>query len=161
MKKVYIMLFAVCVAFTFGACNEGNKHKNIRDHHQATEELLKISRIDSLLDKSIDQMLDMQIRQNPTLTPYRSVLQNFFRKYMSYESLKPEIIKIYSENLSVKELNDIIAFYKTPTGQKTIEVMPQIMQQSMQLGSSKVQKHLPELQQEIEKAMLKSMPRQK
>ncbi|MDR0734884.1 MAG: DUF2059 domain-containing protein [Elusimicrobiota bacterium] len=163
MKKVYVLLFAVCAAFAFSACTRSEKdaHKTISDPRQAAEELLKITHMDVLLDKTMDQVLGMQIQQNPELVPYKSVMEKFFRKYMSYESLKPEIIKIYSDNLSVQELNYTIAFYKTSTGQRILEVLPQITQQSMQLGIAKVQGHISELQQEIEKTRLSLMPKQK
>lgn len=41
---------------------------------------------------------------------------------------------VYANNFSVEELRDIIAFYRTPTGEKFLQKLPVITQQSMALG---------------------------
>jgi hypothetical protein len=41
---------------------------------------------------------------------------------------------VYANNFSVGELRDIIAFYRTPTGEKFLQKLPAITQQSMALG---------------------------
>ncbi|MDA4746736.1 DUF2059 domain-containing protein, partial [Enterobacter hormaechei] len=44
------------------------------------------------------------------------------------------LIPIYSKYYTEKELDDIIAFYKTSTGQKVIKTMPDMTKESMQAG---------------------------
>ncbi len=44
------------------------------------------------------------------------------------------IIPIYEKYYSHEEIKQLIEFYQTPLGQKTIEVMPQVMQESMMAG---------------------------
>lgn len=41
--------------------------------------------------------------------------------------LMKEAPAIYARNFSAQELRDILAFYKTPTGAKTLRVMPKVM----------------------------------
>jgi uncharacterized protein len=41
---------------------------------------------------------------------------------------------VYASNFNAQELKDMTAFYRTPTGQKVLERMPEVMQQSMQAG---------------------------
>ena len=89
------------------------------------------------------------MQQNPTLVPFKNVMMQFFQKHMSYESLKPDMVKIYSDAFSASELKELIAFYRTPTGKKTIEKMPQLMAQGGQIGAKRVQDNIGELQQLI------------
>lgn len=42
---------------------------------------------------------------------------------------------LYDKFFSEDELKQIVAFYKSPAGQKTIEVVPQLLQESMQKSS--------------------------
>ena len=49
------------------------------------------------------------------------------------------------------ELRDMIAFYKTPTGQKAIAKLPALMAKGAQIGQQRIQEHLPELQEAIKK----------
>jgi uncharacterized protein len=41
---------------------------------------------------------------------------------------------VYASNFSLQELQDMIAFYRTSTGQKVVERLPSVAQQSMQAG---------------------------
>jgi uncharacterized protein len=41
---------------------------------------------------------------------------------------------VYANNFSVEELRDITAFYRTPTGEKFLQKLPAVTQQSMALG---------------------------
>ena len=48
------------------------------------------------------------------------------RKGLNWESIKPIFVKIYADNFDEAELEGIIAYYKTPVGQKWIEKQPTI-----------------------------------
>lgn len=65
------------------------------------------------------------------------------------ESLKPDLIKIYTETYSVTELRVINAFYATDTGKKTIKTMPELMAKAAQLGATRMQENIGELQEMI------------
>lgn len=113
------------------------------------EALLDTMGMQVTLDKAIDVMLDAHIKQTPELAPYRGVMLVFFKKYMSYESLKPDLINIYESEFSASELREVRAFYATPTGQKMIEKIPQLMGKGAEMGARRVQEHIQELKQMI------------
>lgn len=118
-------------------------------HRQAAEKVLSLGGMEKALVQSIEQMLNIQIRQKPSLAPYREVMSKFLKKYMSYENLKDDIVAIYMEEFTEKELLEILAFYETPTGRKTIEKMPQLMAKGAQLGVLRIQQNIGELQEMI------------
>lgn len=113
------------------------------------ENLLNMMGMKDALETSIEQTLQIQMQQNPALVPFKNVMLQFFQKHMSYESLKPDMVKIYADAFSASELKELIAFYRTPTGKKTIEKMPQLMAQGGQIGAKRVQDNIQELQQLI------------
>jgi hypothetical protein len=79
-------------------------------------------------------------------------MKKFLAKYMSYDSLKKDIVDLYSTSFSVQELKDISTFYSTDTGKKTLEKLPELARMSNQLGNNRVQENINELHQMLEKA---------
>ena len=114
------------------------------------EKLLNMTGTQEMMDQSMSQMLDIQLQQNPALAPYKLVMMEFFKKHMSYESLKPELIKAYSKEFTGSELREINTFYLTNVGKKTIEKMPALMAQTAQMGATRVQENIGELQAMIQ-----------
>lgn len=117
---------------------------------EEAEKLLNAVGMDEVLSQSMAQMLDVQLQQNPALVPYKEVMLEFLGKYMSYESLKPDMIRIYSEAFTASELREINAFYATDVGRKTIEKMPVLMAQGSQIAVARVQENMGELQSMIQ-----------
>ena len=102
-------------------------------------------------------MLNVQIKQRPEAAAIEPEMRAFFSKYMSWNSLKSDMVDIYSRNFTEPELRDITKFYQTPTGRKMSSTLPQLMQSSMEIGQKRVQEHLPELQEAI-KAKMEAQP---
>ena len=119
---------------------------------KAAEELLKAMFAEENHTKTINQMLDMQIAQNPAIKPMRGAMDKFFRKHMGWESMKPEIMKIYAKRFTAKEIMEITRFYKTPTGQKAVRLLPEITTEAAQIGQSRVQNNMGELIQMLQQA---------
>lgn len=143
MKNLTVFLFAVIMACSQLALADEQSKKE-------AEALLDSVGMEVMLEKSIEQMLQVQLQQNPALMPYKDVMRKFLAKNMSYESLKPDFINLYAEAFTAKELRNINAFYKTPTGKKAIALMPQLMGKGAQIGAARVQNNIGELQQMIQ-----------
>lgn len=112
--------------------------------------LLQTMDMDKAMNASIEQMMDIQIKQSPTLLPFRGVMAEFFRKHMSFEVLKEALAEVYGNAFTAKELEDITRFYETPTGKKSIQLMPRLMSQGAEIGMAQVRLHMPELKQMIQ-----------
>jgi hypothetical protein len=65
------------------------------------------------------------------------------------------IAPIYARNFTAGELGDIAAFYRTPTGQKLLEKLPGVMQQSLAVGQQFGQTLALDMQQRILEEMKK------
>jgi uncharacterized protein len=115
-------------------------------HRKAVETLFGLMGMENLISQSIDQMLAMQVQQNPALAPYQAQMKAFLSKYMSWASLKDDMAKLYMAEFSESELNELTKFYQTPLGKKTVQKMPALMAKGAEIGQKRVQEHLPELQ---------------
>jgi hypothetical protein len=140
-SKIFLLVF--CFLFSSSA---------MADQASETEaaKLLDSMDMQTALDRMIDVALDTRISQKPEIAPYRNVMRAFFAKYMSYASLKPQMIAIYANEFSASELAEARAFYATPTGQAFISKMPALMAKGAEMGAQSVKDHIPELQEAIE-----------
>lgn len=127
-------------------------------HRKAAESLLSMMNMDNLLSQTVDQMLAIQVQQNPAIAPYQAQMKTFLNKYMSWASLKDDMVKLYMAEFSESELNELNKFYQTPLGKKTVEKMPGLTAKGAEIGQKRVQDHLPELQAAIKGDAEKKKP---
>ncbi|RKZ69883.1 MAG: hypothetical protein DRQ44_02255 [Gammaproteobacteria bacterium] len=118
-------------------------------HEQQVETLFRLTQMEKKIQDSVDSVVQLQLRQNPQLGQHEVAVRDFFTKYIGWNALKNDIAEMYLSTFSEKELEQINAFYITPTGQRVIKVVPELVQQRNQLAMQRLQKNIGELQQII------------
>jgi hypothetical protein len=103
----------------------------------------------------IKRVTQMQIDANPQLKAIEPTIHAFFTKYMGWEAQRGDIAALYAKNYTEKELKELNAFYQTPLGQKTIQLMPQLAAAGAKIGQSKMMKYMPEMKAMIEAELKK------
>lgn len=119
-------------------------------HRKAAEEFLLATQAEKHMQEAANQLLESVLRQNPQLAPHGNVLQKFVHKYVSWESVKEDVITIYAKEFTEKELKQLTAFYQTPVGKKAVEKLPQLTTAGTQLGIARLRANQAELQRMIE-----------
>ena len=128
-------------------------------HRQAVLELLQTLHMDSVLESSTATMMEATLKQSPQLEAYRPELQAFFSRYFAWSVLQDQFVSLYAASFTEPEVRALTAFYKSPVGQKSAELVPQLMQAGAAIGQRQAQAHLPELEQMImEKAGQQAPP---
>jgi hypothetical protein len=87
------------------------------------------------------------------LGPYENVFRDWYRQAIARGDFESEMVKLYMDTFSEKELAEILAFYKTPAGRKAIEATPQLMAKGAEVGRRYAREHPEELQDVLTKAM--------
>lgn len=118
-------------------------------HRQQVETLFRLTQMENKIQESVDSVVQLQLRQNPQLAVHKKEMRVFFNKYIGWNALKDEIADMYMRKFTEKELQEINAFYITPSGQKVITVLPELVQERNQLAMMRLQKNIGELQQVI------------
>ena len=103
---------------------EAAKQKDIR-------KLIKLTGMKDMMLPFVDQMFT-QLKTIYPDVPAKKWAQ--LKKKVQLDSLVDEIGQVYAQEFSHKEIKEIIAFYETPVGRKTLKKMPVIMQKSQALG---------------------------
>jgi uncharacterized protein len=147
MKRFLVTLLSVCVLAAGVTAAEPTPGSS---HYKAAEKMLTLMDMETVLRRSIDEMLKAQIAQNPGMAPFETVMRQFLMKHMSWESLKADTIQIYMSEFTEKELEELNRFYSTDVGRKMVEKMPTLMGKGAELGAKRVQENIPELQAAME-----------
>ena len=100
-----------------------------------------ISESDELIDSSIKPML-----HRDKMTPeQQQLMDSFLAKYkaiikdeLSWKKMLPAYIQIYRDTFTEKELNELIAFYESPTGQMFIKKTPVILDKTSKVMQQKM-----------------------
>lgn len=144
MNQLKTYFLALCMALPLLASAAETKSETVN-------ELLKVTHFDQLINESINASIDNLKKMLPGLANHEEELRAFYVQTMNPDLLRQDAIQIYSEVFTEQELKDLIAFYKTPTGQKALQKLPEIMQRSMQLAQERLMKNQGELFKLLEK----------
>ena len=115
-------------------------------HRAAVEQLFKLTHMEQKVNESVDNVLLIQLQQSPQLEPHRQALDDFLQQHIGWNSMKEAIAAMYMEAFTEAELNEMNAFYITPTGQRVINDVPQLVQRRNQLAMQRMQENIGELQ---------------
>jgi uncharacterized protein len=80
----------------------------------------------------------------------RRYQEKFMQKLDLNAMIEETSIAIYDKHYTLEEIRDLTAFYKTPTGQKSLRLMPAIMSDSMRAMREKLLPRIPVIIKEIE-----------
>lgn len=97
---------------------------------KAIKELFNLQKMERIGEQVMGQVIENFKAQVPE--NQHKKLAEVAKKELSTDDLSASLAKVYDQNLSEQELKDIIAFYKTPTGQKYIAVQPKLIGESTQ-----------------------------
>lgn len=101
------------------------------------------------------EMADSLVKSSAGM--YQRLRAAFNEKLNIGRLMEDTALNVYDKNYSESELREIIAFYKTPTGQKIVSSSPKIMQEVMTVFSEKLTPRMQELIKEISEAEFAEM----
>ena len=144
-----ILLFSICSIAK--AQDKDQNQESISTVYALFDEINMANSFDTM----IENMLDLQIKQNPSIASLRHVMLKFMKKHMGWESMKLDMAKIYLESFTVEEIKILTNFYKTPLGKKTAKLIPKLASQGAELGQKRVQDNVDELKRMITEELKK------
>lgn len=151
MKKVRLMLILFTVLFAGHLMAEDKDGKEVSGQEmekrmKAGEELVAAMKMRETWQQTLNNMVEVQARQFAGMIELKGVFEDFFNKYMSWDSIKDDMIKIYAEEFTAGEIKQLTEFYKTPVGEKFALKMPVLTKKGAEIGQKRVQDNMLELQ---------------
>ncbi len=98
---------------------------------QTVLELMKVTGASEMGKQMMQQMMPSLKKMTP------QVPESFwtdFMKEVNPDQMTALVVPIYKKHFTEEDLRQIIQFYNSPVGKKTIQQMPQIMQESIAVG---------------------------
>lgn len=148
-------LRALCIAALLAA--SGPALADQASHAAAAEQFLKLAHAERLTTPvyaQVQQMFAQRFAQSQAPDSKKAVLQTYQAKAdaaldsaVGWDKLKPDMVKLYTDNFSEQELKGLIDFYKSPLGAKVMQKMPMLTAQSAQLAQAKLQNAVPQVNQ--------------
>jgi len=117
-----------------------------KGHIEQVEILFKLTRMEQKIDESVESVAQLQLRQNPALAAKSDQLMTFLEKHIGWNAVKADLYAMYMQTFTEEELKTINDFYITPTGQKVIVIVPQLVQERNRLAMQRLQQNVGELQ---------------
>ncbi len=154
--KSFLLALTVLVSVVVGLQGAEKIRTYSAADYNAVYALLEAMDMKNMLDKNISGVLESQMKTNPQLAAVRPIMENFFRKYLSYDTLKKGYAEIYLDAFTIPEIKELTKFYQTPLGKKVSAKNTQITLRGMELGQKTVNAHMQELQAELIKAFQKN-----
>lgn len=143
--------WVLVAGFLAGLLPTGNAGADQASHRQAVETLFRLTHMEQNIQKSVDNVVELQLRQAPQMGEQRQLLKAFIERYAGWDALKADLIEMYMSEFTEAELNEMNAFYITPTGQKVLTRLPLLVGQRNTLAMERMQQHIGELQREMAK----------
>jgi hypothetical protein len=133
------------------------------------QELLEVTHSEKTIDVVISQMqasidlMNKQFMKDRSLRPDQAQIMDdaknqlvaAVRDSLKWEDMMPIYVDIYRKSFSQKEIDDIITFYKTETGQAILAKMPIVLQNTMQITMQRMAVLTPKLQKIQQDALAK------
>lgn len=150
-----IILFLLPLASSAASTN----HKVPEPLHRDILQLIKMTQATNmaqLIGNAVAQQLDNNLKAaHPDISPKAfTIIQDETRKTFAnpttISQLIDRLVPMFAKYYTDKDVRGMIAFYKTPLGQKVIRANPKIAQASMQIGEEWGRTLAPELVQHIQ-----------
>ncbi len=130
------------------------------------KELLEAGRTRQLVKTMLEQMdsymkqIMQQATQGQRVSPKiqkdidnsQTEMMRTVREVLDWDKLEPMYVRVYQKSFTQDEVNGLIAFYKTPTGQALLTKMPAVIQNTfdeVQKLMQPMMQRMHQMQQEI------------
>jgi uncharacterized protein len=103
----------------------------------------------------MQQMLGVKLtpEQQQQVDELNAKISAVLANTVGWDKLEPEYTRMYAAAFTEQQMDDILAFYKSPTGQAMIEKNPELLQQSSALAQQRMAEATPQIQKLIKDFM--------
>jgi len=153
MKKTIALLFVLtCVGSVFA---------DAESHKATAEKLVSLVAPKEVFMESFSAVFDSQVAQfkqmgidQAKIDKIMAASKEFAKTIADDPTLNTEMVKLYQETYTEAEMKELLAFYKTPIGKKTLEVLPMLTKKSAMIGQQVSMKHQAAFQAKVQAIMM-------
>ena len=158
MRRLAAALLLVAVPALATQPNPSAKQKELID------QLITLTHLDENVRFLLDAMLERMTKESnearsdddkKDLERYRQLV----REKIDYREWVREVYEpLYAKYFTEGQLADLVAFYKTPTGQQVIKALPQIEREAMQSAGAQIQEKFAAIARQVDEERRRRLP---
>lgn len=152
--KLALLLLTISCIPSFAHADDVSKMAKIREFFKVAKlDQLSAQTMQRVADQAksgmVQQMLGVKLtaEQQQKADEMNDKLMKILSGALDWNVLEPEYAKIYSDAYTEQQIDDLLAFYKSPTGQVMVEKTPILMQQANTIVQQRMATVMPQLQQ--------------
>ncbi|MFI8481140.1 DUF2059 domain-containing protein [Pseudomonas sp. NPDC078700] len=149
----------LCLAAVL-SCASAQVFADAASHAADAERFLQLAHADKLavpVYAQVQQMFAQRYAQSGAGGEKKALLETYQAKAdavldqsISWNKVKPDLVKLYTTNFTEQELKELIKFYESPVGAKVLKTMPRLTAQSAELTQSKLEPAVPKVNKLLE-----------
>jgi hypothetical protein len=126
---------------------------------QKVEEFMRLAKLDETLKQQVGAVvaqvrgtMQQQLDAARLSTQLRKPAEDLIAEAMKllddnvgWDKLQPDVVKVYSDNLTDQDLDGILEFYRSAPGQAFVAKTPVMMGQAAQIAQTRLNKIAPQL----------------
>ena len=159
----------VCIA-TLMFCGLGAaKAADVPASDASVRELIQVTRVQDLLKTTSEEMngymaeamdealegAEVSKEQRQIIDEMRAKIQNLFKETLSWKEFEPLVLDVYKRTFNQREVDGMVAFYKTEVGKAVVDKMPLVTTNTMEAMQGRMAQILPALQKLQEETLNK------
>ena len=95
------------------------------------EKMLRLTGVEKLVGQMETQMIEGMRAQMPQVP---ELFWTKFQQKMNTRELIEKVIPVYDKYYTTEDIKAVNTFYESPSGQKLLATLPQLMQETMKIG---------------------------
>lgn len=104
--------------------------------------IFEAMQMEKLHQRNLEKLVQLRLEVQPDLKPHAEEIRRIFRETMSWKELEPEADALLKRNFSEKELAELSKFYSTPTGRKSLDIMPRLLADVLEIGRQRTEQEI-------------------
>ena len=123
---------------------------NDESHTRAIHEFFRILEVDKMTDAGLESSVEILASQTDQPEKAKPKLDKFLRDTVGFKVIEDDMVKLYKKHFTEEEIQDLLKFYKTPTGKKMAKLQPILFKEGAAIGQSRMMKRQDDLQKILE-----------
>ena len=156
MRRFATVLVASLLLPLSARADEASKHAKLEQLFDAMHMDRTLKQTMDAIEKSVAPMTEKMFGQDVPESMKKEVADlqkqmfDLIEEQMSWKAMEPVYIDIYARNFTEEQIDDLVAFYKTPTGQALIDKLPTITAEAVPATQDKIVSLQPQIQRLIQ-----------
>lgn len=144
MKRLMIFILAAFISCSvFAQANQPASKASIEKLLEITETKQMYEATMQEMTKMVDQSTSRIMSRIPPekqdkFKKAMAQLDTIIKEEMSWDKMKSQYVQIYMETFTQQEIDDLAAFYQTPSGKSFIKKQPQVIQRTSAISQEKM-----------------------